>query len=274
MLDRSRVKELLCGGERLASTVERTILDHEHSVVPTLVEILLDEGLASEDSPGDGYAPIHAARLLGELRAEAGVESMLRRLQETDWNDILHNALQFALPKLGAAVVEPALRSHAETTNSDFKTSLAAVLAECGVRDERIYGLLIAMIPNQPDDAAGCLQRYGDRRAVEPLSRAFNAFRLDRGRNPLANQTLIELRDAIEKLGGALTTEQEAKYTVAMEPRDRWRAQIDARLGNATRPERPGRNEPCWCGSTKKYKRCHLEADEQEATSAQSRMSR
>jgi len=23
-----------------------------------------------------------------------------------------------------------------------------------------------------------------------------------------------------------------------------------------------GRNEPCWCGSGKKYKKCHLEADE------------
>ncbi len=24
----------------------------------------------------------------------------------------------------------------------------------------------------------------------------------------------------------------------------------------------PGRNDPCWCGSGKKYKRCHLEQDE------------
>ncbi len=27
----------------------------------------------------------------------------------------------------------------------------------------------------------------------------------------------------------------------------------------------PGRNEPCWCGSGKKYKKCHLEADEKQA---------
>ena len=25
---------------------------------------------------------------------------------------------------------------------------------------------------------------------------------------------------------------------------------------------RPGRNEPCWCGNGKKYKKCHLDADE------------
>jgi hypothetical protein len=28
------------------------------------------------------------------------------------------------------------------------------------------------------------------------------------------------------------------------------------------REQRPGRNEPCWCGSGKKYKKCHLDADE------------
>ena len=26
-------------------------------------------------------------------------------------------------------------------------------------------------------------------------------------------------------------------------------------------PKTPGRNEPCWCGSGKKYKKCHLTAD-------------
>ena len=26
--------------------------------------------------------------------------------------------------------------------------------------------------------------------------------------------------------------------------------------------QRPGRNEPCWCGSGKKYKKCHYAADE------------
>jgi len=25
---------------------------------------------------------------------------------------------------------------------------------------------------------------------------------------------------------------------------------------------KPGRNEPCWCGSGKKYKRCHLSSDQ------------
>jgi tetratricopeptide (TPR) repeat protein len=36
-------------------------------------------------------------------------------------------------------------------------------------------------------------------------------------------------------------------------------------LAGAAQPappdKKPGRNEPCWCGSGKKYKRCHLDAD-------------
>lgn len=31
-----------------------------------------------------------------------------------------------------------------------------------------------------------------------------------------------------------------------------------------TRAPRPGRNEPCWCGSGRKYKKCHLEQDRRE----------
>lgn len=27
--------------------------------------------------------------------------------------------------------------------------------------------------------------------------------------------------------------------------------------------EQPGRNDPCWCGSGQKYKKCHLAADQE-----------
>ena len=34
---------------------------------------------------------------------------------------------------------------------------------------------------------------------------------------------------------------------------------------------RPGRNEPCHCGSGRKYKHCCLEKDEREATAARAK---
>jgi SEC-C motif len=35
-----------------------------------------------------------------------------------------------------------------------------------------------------------------------------------------------------------------------------------------TTTARPGRNEPCHCGSGRKYKQCHLQQDEAEARAA------
>ena len=35
--------------------------------------------------------------------------------------------------------------------------------------------------------------------------------------------------------------------------------------GQSPPPARPGRNEPCWCGSGKKYKKCHLPEEEAKA---------
>ena len=40
--------------------------------------------------------------------------------------------------------------------------------------------------------------------------------------------------------------------------------ELDTALSSPERVRRaftPGRNDPCWCGSGKKYKKCHLDAD-------------
>jgi len=38
-----------------------------------------------------------------------------------------------------------------------------------------------------------------------------------------------------------------------------------------TAANRPGRNDPCYCGSGKKYKHCHLAQDEAEAAAARAK---
>ena len=34
---------------------------------------------------------------------------------------------------------------------------------------------------------------------------------------------------------------------------------------DTTQREKVGRNDPCWCGSGKKYKKCHLVEDEKQS---------
>jgi hypothetical protein len=82
----------------------------------------------------------------------------------------------------------------------------------------------------------------------------------------------MTLARAIRVLGGELTAEQEAGIHEAVlgaeaawipfDPKD-----FPPRAGAELRPRpraapRAARNAPCPCGSGKKYKKCHLEADE------------
>ncbi len=36
---------------------------------------------------------------------------------------------------------------------------------------------------------------------------------------------------------------------------------VSGNIPVVNKEEKPGRNDPCWCGSGKKYKKCHLDAD-------------
>lgn len=251
---RRAVLRLVDAGPDLPPRLRRTVLELKDLAITPLLDILVDEELAS------GYAPSHAASLLGDLRAAAAIDPMLDLLQDTEWDDLLHDAIVQALPKIGAPIVEPALRAYAACDDFDFRLSLADALARCGTRDDRILARLLELLEIEPDGAAMHLADYGDPRAIEHMSRSFDAYVPVPTVGPLGNQDLIELRCAIEQLGGSLTPAQVDKYDQATEPLERWRRQRAASTP-PQRAERPGRNDPCWCGSAKKYKRCHLDSD-------------
>jgi hypothetical protein len=275
------VRRLLHADRPIRDDLRRDILSLGDAAVPALLEIMEDDDLALSKSPGGGWAPAHAVRLLGELKAAGAVEPMLRLLATTDYLDVLHDQLIQSLPEIGTPVIEPALRAYAENDNTDFRFSLCAVLAEAGVRDDRIFEILIDQL-RADSSRAGNLAIYGDERAVPHLHEALDRYELVESESPLANHTLIELRAAIEDLGGTLTAEQQRKCRRGREPAEVFRRKMDALLEARRRDirrldpiriesrppepirrrERPGRNDPCWCGSAKKYKKCHLAADE------------
>jgi hypothetical protein len=268
--DAAEVRRLLTTGTPKLSRANRErIRAASGAAVAPLIEILEDESLALEDGPGLGYAPAHAAELLGELSATDAVEPMLKRLIATTWDEILHNAVVVSLPKIGEAVVEPALALLAQTTDPDVRWSIKDILSEVGVRDERIRDLLLADIEDEPERAAMNLASYGDVSVLPQLRQAFDRH-IIKEEGLFANQELIELKGAIEGLGGELTADQAAKFERGMGARARdrldWDRDDPARGADDGMPVRAeaklGRNEPCWCGSGRKYKKCHLGADE------------
>jgi hypothetical protein len=112
---------------------------------------------------------------------------------------------------MGAAALEPVLRAHAAASDPFHSRDLESILCCLGVRDERIFTILLGALERAPADAAVCLALYGDERAVEPLRRAFDRPDLD-DLSWSIGDVVGEIRAAITKLGGSLTEEQERRY--------------------------------------------------------------
>jgi hypothetical protein len=194
---------------------------------------------------------------------------MFEVIEETEWGDIVRDEIVFALQKLGSAVVEPALAAFEPNASEDLSGAMAAVLSKAGARNERIFAAFVEHFEGDPEMGAAYLADYGDPRAVPHLSAELDRQNVpSTSDNLFADQTLIELAAAIEGLGGTLTPGQQIKLRAVDARRDlllgRSRKRPEASQAAVSAPKL-GRNAPCWCGSHKKYKKCHLDEDERNA---------
>jgi hypothetical protein len=213
---------------------------------------------------------VHAVELLAQLKAPEGIAPMVRALMRHEPGEVIYDALLYALEELGTAVVPATLEALAGASTLEERFGLLSVLSRAGVRDERIFTALLAQLQEDPTQGAMNLACYGDPEAIEPLKRALDAYPLaDDTEDLFANQAIIELQGAIEELGGELDAAQREKVDRARGSRQRLGGLFERMLEELHPPSppparsgaRPGRNEPCWCGSGVKYKKCHLGSD-------------
>jgi hypothetical protein len=267
---------------QLPEAVRRPLVAAGASILPALIALV--EDVLANDQTEWGWAPLHAIDLLGALGEARALPVLLRCLDLEDELDLRVEQAEAALRALGARVLEDCVAAYAASPQEAFRDRLAGVMSQWGLHDERIYAALLDTLQRTPELGANYLVDYGDPRAVEVLAQTFDALPIREGDNPLANRVFIELRCAIEDLGGHLTAAQQHKFAQADAARRRLVAQLpwdlDAPGESAGRaitvaraapgPQRPrttgkpklGRNAPCWCGSGKKYKKCHLPLEE------------
>lgn len=265
-MDDPLLQQLLAQREDLPPTLRKAFLARGAEAVPLLVRVLEDEQLALMSAPGEGYAPIHAASMLAELGGEQAIRAMVQALARGELGDILFEVLLSGLEKLGPEVAPVALEALEVTENPDGRLGLLTALAQSGAKDERIFQHFLKLLETDPDSAAMKFAEYGDSRALEPLQRAFDRVAQAPVKEGfLAGQELIELEAAILELGGTLSEGQQAKLEAATATRramaEQFQQLLDRLPTQAHRQERPGRNEPCWCGSGVKYKKCHAGTD-------------
>jgi HEAT repeat protein len=273
------VRQLLEAGAEMPTDVREELVRHGTDAVEPVLRLVEDRSFWSFEAPGKGWAPVHAAEVLCEVADPRVVDPLLEALAESESGDCLHEVLMRSLPKLGENLVESALAAYHDTEDDDYRFVLVVLLSELGVRDRRIFDVLVAGVRRNPDRCADALATYGDEAGLPVLHEVLDSFELRESPNPFANHALIELRAAIESLGGVLTEEQQRKCIAGRKHAEQNMHNLSA-LFPSPQPVTPvrdphvprtepvgrsksklGRNAPCWCGSGKKYKKCHEAQD-------------
>jgi hypothetical protein len=252
------LEQLRATTETLPPKLRAEILALGAAAVPDLIAIVADDDADADDAPGEGWPPIHAVELLVELRAVEAIETMLDVVFETEIEDGLHVTVVRGLSELGAdAVLAPTLRRLDEAVDPDVTSSLLEILTALGVKDERIYDAIGKVF--EADPAAGAMHfgQYGDPRALPRLRERIAALTLDTARpDPKAltraRSNMLDLLAAHQRLGGVL----EGSLRRHVDAQNAaWNVHV-TRERAANAPPKVGRNDPCTCGSGKKYKKC------------------
>lgn len=193
----------------------------------------------------------------------------------TEWKELTReqcNRITLALGESGPEALEPLLKAYEAAQEETLRHALLDAMASLGTHDGRIEEHLLRLLDTDPLLAAMLLSRYADPsllpqmydrlgelengppgdltdEAIRELHFALDDLEADRFRDRMSVANDEELRRRHEEL------ERETALL---------RREIEA-LGEPFRKgasQQLGRNDPCWCGSGKKYKRCHLKTDQ------------
>ena len=235
-------------------------LTREH--IPELIRMARDEELtwAYSDSV-EVWAPIHAWRTLGELRAEEAIEPLMPLFHELERSEWVGEELPTVYQMIGPPAV-PILDSYLADPSHGTYARITA-------------GHCLEQIGNAyPEAKKSCLQALMERlehyRLNDPALNAFLiSYLIDLGSVeslPLVKQAFDS--DSVDLMVAGDLEDVEIEFQVRehrstpppLSPLQKHylalREQFESRQEMKRREI--GRNEPCPCGSGKKYKKCCL----------------
>jgi len=130
-------------GRDFLSPAQRRRFAHQRTaVIPHLIRIVENERYWYDEEPGEGWAPILAVRLLGELKANQAADTLVGVVAESVPDDIVHDAALFGLMSIGYSAI-PAVQAYLRYGRDvETKTALAEVLGCVGRRSPDTFDLL------------------------------------------------------------------------------------------------------------------------------------
>jgi hypothetical protein len=250
------------GGEPLPRDLVDGILARAPDCAPMLRGILKEfgEDLIPED---DDPMVLHALALLGEIGDPAALPEITEFLELTDesFTDIARWAFHRISFRQPAATLQT-IRETIPKSDATNRAALALQIAELPKVPGRFEALqsILQNFEHEPRDVqealltcaitgAWVMQGSNSEYAASLLKKHAGLF------SPSTQKELRKLRAEGAGMGPYVAVEDPATiYDIC--------CQDHGPMEPVVKPPRPGRNDPCWCGSGKKYKKCHLDLDE------------
>jgi SEC-C motif len=270
--DTDPVRQLLSIGEVTCDDTNSEWPDYPASYgltqqhVGALIRMACDAELHEGDSNSSTiWAPVHAWRALGQLRAEESVQPLLAILKARDIDDTIDLEFPIIFGMIGAAAIPSIASFVSDRANSPdaVATALSGLRAIAVQHPERrgeCIGILVRELEPRPDTSPTIngfvVSALLDLRAVESIDAIRDAFR----RNDIDISIAGDVEDVEIELG---LKEKRAtpppRYMSGDWASSRWDDWHAPDVDEPPQPKKIGRNEPCPCGSGKKYKKCCLQ---------------
>ena len=234
--------------------------------IEPLIRLACDPALRDEATDSiEAWAPMHAWRALAQLRAEAAVAPLLALLERLDADDDI--GAEDEMPVVFGIIGAPAIphmaafladRSKPTFVTADAAGSLAQIALrhpEC--RAECIEVLMRVLRPHADANSVVngfAVGRLLDLSAVEAIDAIRAAFR-----SGVVDASISgDFEDVEIAFGLRARRTKPRDFSTSDEAWSSQHQDYDsARVVPVTpRSEKIGRNEPCLCGSGKKYKKC------------------
>lgn len=251
------VSRLLSCGSLLEHTelIDYQGLGLSQEDIPALITMSADNDLHWADPESDEvWAPVHAWRALGQLRAAEAVPVLLEQLAllDDDDDEWAGEELPDVFGMIGEAAVQGLTGYVRNKQNSLMMRAVAAsALAKIGIRFPETRETCIAVLEKE-------LARFSQKDAE--LNGFLVSYLLDlQAVEALATIEVAYQRDCVDPTVCGDFEDVEIDLGVR-DKRTKPRANLwafDPPAGQVSK-KKVGRNEPCPCGSGKKYKKCCL----------------
>jgi len=182
------IEELIEQGEAHFAPEQLALCQvHREEAIPALIDLAADEYLqmeGMEGSLGDGYAPINAVQLLGELEAVEAIPALIDLVADVDPEAIIYSSAIYALKKIGPPALDPLLTFIRYSRDAEAKVGLAEAINVGDQADERVYQALATVWQEATWEEGKCLLAYllvraGGEQAIPLLQAALGDPNLD-----------------------------------------------------------------------------------------------